>query len=92
MQKIATQSLRNGLVAYDRRKGLRGPLKNIKYSENWFDKIDKNLRLEKSIDFENCNCKKSVNQFDVEIETENNLKGSINIKIYLGQKKILKIY
>ena len=29
LQKIATQSLRNGLVAYDRRKGWRGPIKNI---------------------------------------------------------------
>ena len=29
LQKIATQSLRNGLIAYDRRKGWRGPIKSI---------------------------------------------------------------
>ena len=41
LQKIATQSLRNGLIAYDRRKGWRGPITNINYSENWSKKIDK---------------------------------------------------
>ena len=39
LQKIATQSLRNGLVAYDRRKGWRGPIKNIKYSKGWYKKV-----------------------------------------------------
>ena len=43
LQKIATQSLMNGLVAYDRRKGWRGPIKNIKYTKDWFKKIEKNL-------------------------------------------------
>ena len=50
LQKIATQSLRNGLIAYDRRKGWRGPIKNIKYSKDWYQKIEKKIRLEKSID------------------------------------------
>src|SRR5210317_2236735 len=39
LQKIATERLRNGLIAYDRRKGWRGPLKNIEYSNDWLDKI-----------------------------------------------------
>ena len=43
LQKIATQSLRNGLISYDRRKGWRGPLKNIKYSKNWINKIEKKI-------------------------------------------------
>ena len=30
LQKIATQSLRKGLISYDKRKGWRGPLLNIK--------------------------------------------------------------
>ena len=51
-QKIATESLRNGLISYDKRKGWRGPLKNIRYSENWTDKIEKNFRLEKSINWQ----------------------------------------
>ena len=31
LQKIATQTLRNGLIAYDKRKGWRGALQNKKY-------------------------------------------------------------
>ena len=89
LQKIATQSLRNGLVAYDRRKGWRGPLKNIKFSENWIEKIDKDLRLEKSIDWKIAIVKK-VNQFNAEIETENNLKGYIKYNDISWTKKDFK--
>ena len=42
LQKIATESLRNGLVAYDRRKGWRGPIMNVKYSKNWRERLKKN--------------------------------------------------
>ena len=35
LQKIATQSLRNGLQEFDKRKGWRGPLSNIKKYKNW---------------------------------------------------------
>ena len=40
LQKIATESLRSGLEAYDQRKGWRGPITNIKYDENWVKNID----------------------------------------------------
>src|SRR6056300_1277598 len=40
LQKMATESLRNGLIAYDKRKGWRGPLKNIKYSNDWLGIIE----------------------------------------------------
>ena len=36
LQKIATQSLREGLIMYDQRKGWRGPLLNKKYHDKWF--------------------------------------------------------
>ena len=49
LQKIATDSLRNGLVAYDQRKGWRGPITNINYDKNWKKKIDKKNLLEKYI-------------------------------------------
>ena len=89
LQKIATQSLRNGLIAYDKRKGWRGPLKNIKYSETWYDKIDKNLKLEKSIGWKIAIVKK-VSQFNAEIETENNLKGFIKYSNISWTKKEFK--
>ena len=34
LQKIATQSLRKGLIEYDKRKGWRGPLLNKTYTKN----------------------------------------------------------
>ena len=73
LQKIITQSLRNGLISYDRRKGWRGPLKNISYNDNWSEKIEKNFRLEKSIGWQVAFVKK-VNQFNAIIETEKKLK------------------
>ena len=51
LQKNATHSLRSGLIAYDRRKGWRGPIKNIKYSKDWFKQVEKKFILEKSIDW-----------------------------------------
>ena len=89
LQKIATQSLRNGLIAYDRRKGFRGPLKNIRYSKNWLDKIEKIFRLEKSIGWQVAIVKK-VNQFNAIIETEKNLRGTILYKDISWTKKDFK--
>jgi penicillin-binding protein 1A len=89
LQKIATQSLRNGLIAYDRRKGWRGPLKNIQYSKNWLDKIEKIFRLEKSIGWQVAIVKK-VNQFNAIIETEKYLNGTIKFKDISWTKKDFK--
>ncbi len=89
LQKVATQSLRNGLVAYDRRKGWRGPIKNIKYSKVWFNNIEKKFRLEKSIGWQIAIIKK-INQFDSIIETDNNSKGIINYKDISWTKKEFK--
>ena len=47
-QKIATNSLRNGLISYDQRKGWRGPLTNKIYNSNW-NKDLKKYNLEKLI-------------------------------------------
>ena len=89
LQKIATQSLRNGLVSYDRRKGWRGPIKNIKYSKDWHKNIEKKFKLEKSIDWQIVIVKK-INQFNSIIETENNLQGVINYKDISWTKKEFK--
>jgi len=86
LQKIATQSLRNGLVAYDRRKGWRGPIKNIKYTQNWSNKIEKKFKLEKSIGWQIAIVKK-INQFNSIIETENNHEAEIKYKDISWTKK-----
>ncbi len=75
IQKIATKSLREGLIKYDIRKGWRGPLNNRKYSKNWFEEFEK-YQLEKSIEWKIAIVKK-INQNSVEIETSEKVLGKI---------------
>ena len=86
LQKIATQSLRNGLIAYDRRKGWRGPISNIKFTNDWYKKISKKFILEKSIQWQIAIVKK-INKFSSIIETENSLQGEIKYKDISWTKK-----
>ena len=87
LQKIATQSLRDGLIAYDKRKGWRGPIlkKNFK---NWTVGLEK-FRLEKSINWDLAIVKK-IKKFSLEIETENKLKGFIKYENISWTKKEFK--
>ena len=89
LQKIATQSLRNGLINYDKRKGWRGPIKNISYTKDWYKRIDKKYNLEKSINWQIAIVKK-VNQFNSVIEMKNNLEGIIRYKDISWTKKEFK--
>jgi len=76
LQKIATISLREGLSSYDKRKGWRGPLINLKnYSKNWSKDLEK-YKLEKSINW-NLAIIKEIDKFFTTIETEDNKKGTI---------------
>ena len=77
LQKIATQSLRKGLIQYDRRKGWRGPLLNKTYTNQWFEDL-KNYELEKSINWKLAIVKK-VDEFSADIEMRNNMKGVIDL-------------
>ena len=43
LQKIATNSLRKGLIAYDRRKGWRGPILNLDVEDNGLVKLKKKI-------------------------------------------------
>ena len=85
LQKIATQSLREGLVSYDKRKGWRGAILNKKISDNWIDDLEK-FRLEKSINWQLAIIKE-IKQFSVEIETDKKLKGHIKYKNISWTKK-----
>ena len=87
LQKKAVESLRRGLESYDRRKGWRGPLTNIK-KKNWVEKIDF-FKLEKSIKWDLAKVKE-INKFSIKIETEKNLKGSINYENISWTKKEFK--
>ena len=86
LQKIATDTLRNGLIAYDRRRGWRGPITNLNYSNNWYKDLDQTIKLEKSINWQIAIVKK-VNQFDAIIETETKEQGVIRFKDIAWTKK-----
>ena len=85
LQKIATKALRDGLIAYDKRKGWRGSLTNKKYSKKWFKDLDK-FNLEKSINWELA-IVKEINKFSVDIETSDNKNGIIKYKDISWTKK-----
>jgi len=93
LQKIATDSLRQGLIEYDKRKGWRGPLTNVKNLEKWNKDLDK-FRLERSINWDLAIVKK-IDKFSIEIETEYEKKGIIKYENISWIKKdfdeILKI-
>ncbi len=75
LQEQATKSLRKGLIEFDKRKGWRGPILNIKYDPKWSKNLDDH-KLEKSIEWKLSIIKK-INQFSTEIETEDGINGII---------------
>ncbi len=87
-QKIATNSLRDGLISYDQRKGWRGPLTSKIYNSNW-NKDLKKFNLEMSIGWSLAIVKK-INKFSAEIETEDKIQGVIKYKDISWTKKEFK--
>ncbi len=90
LQKIATESLRNGLENFDRRKGWRGALDNFD-KKDWKKKIKK-FTIEKSIEWKIARVEK-IEDFEVHIITENNIQGKIiESGISWTNKEIKKIF
>ena len=85
LQTIATKSLRDGLIAYDKRKGWRGPLINKIYNSEWKKDLEK-YKLENSINWKLAIVKK-INKFSAEIETEDNIEGVIEYQSISWTKK-----
>ncbi len=88
LQKIATKSLRNGLINYDKRKGWHGVLANKKIKSNWKKDL-KEYELEKTIGWDIAIIKE-INKFSVEIETKDKLEGIIEYKEASWVKKDFK--
>ena len=78
--------MRNGLIAYDQRKGWRGPITNINYDDNWHKSIDKKYKLESSINWEIA-IVKEIDQFQTKIETINKSSGLIKYNEISWTKK-----
>ncbi len=85
LQKKATNSLRNGLILYDQRKGWRGPLTNKTYNSDWNKNLNK-FYLENSIQWKLAIVKK-INKFSAEIETHENVRGIIKYQDISWTKK-----
>ena len=91
LQKVATQSLRKGLEEFDKRKGWRGPLSNIKKHKNWKNDLKK-FYLEKSIGWELAVVKR-IDKFETVIQTQNNESGTIDFNdIDWTRKDFKKIF
>ena len=88
LQKIATDSLRDGLIDYDKRKGWRGPITNKKFIKGWSANLEK-YNLENSINWELA-IVKNVSKFSAAIETKNNKNGLIEFKDISWTKKEFK--
>ena len=91
LQKIATHSLRKGLQEFDKRKGWRGPLSNIKKHKNWKKDL-KNLNLEKSLGWELAVVNR-IDKFETVIETQSKNNGTINFNdIEWTRKEFKKMF
>ncbi len=76
-QEVASSVLRDGIENYDKRKGWRGPIKNLNTSnQNWKNSIKNNL--EKKIGWEIAKVVKE-SETGTEIETESGKVGKINL-------------
>ena len=78
LQKIATNSLREGLISYDKRKGWRGVLTNKNYKKDWYKNLEE-YDLESSINWKKA-IVKNIDKFSIKIETEDQKEGIIENK------------
>jgi penicillin-binding protein 1A len=85
LQKIATESLRKGLIDYDKRKGWRGSITNKKSSNEWHKNLRK-FELERSINWELARVN-SIKQFSIKIETKKEKEGIIKYSEISWTKK-----
>ena len=85
LQEVATESLRNGLISFDKKKGWRGPLLNKKYNQDWKKNLE-NFKLEASIGWK-LSIVTKINRFSVEIETIDGNNGIIQFSSIDWTKK-----
>ena len=85
LQKIATEALRKGLIAYDKRKGWHGVLSNKTYSSDWNKNLDE-FKLENSIKWK-IGIVKKINKLSAEIEVSDNSQGIIEYNEISWTKK-----
>ena len=85
LQEVATKSLRNGLISFDKKKGWRGPLLNIKYNSDWRKNLN-DFKLESSLGWK-LSIVTKINRFSIEIETIDGNNGIIEFSSIDWTKK-----
>ena len=89
LQSFATDALRKGLIEYDKRKGWRGPIVNIKnYNKDWSKNLEK-YNLEKTINWKIAIIK-DLNEYNAILETSDGAGGVINLNDISWTKKSIK--
>ena len=73
------------MISYDKRKGWRGAITNIDYSNNWIENLKK-YKLEESINWKIAVVKK-LDKFKAIVETEDKLEGIIKYNDITWTKK-----
>ncbi len=89
LQKIATETLRQGLISYDRRKGWRGAIDNFSLKSNWYEKVNEKNKLEATIGWELA-IVKEIDKFKIKIATEKKIDGVIRYRDASWVKKDFK--
>ena len=89
LQSFATEALRKGLIEYDKRKGWRGPIVNIKnYNKDWSKNLNK-YNLEKTINWEIAIIK-DLSDYYATLETKEGNEGIIKYDDISWTKKNIK--
>ena len=89
LQSFATEALRKGLIEYDKRKGWRGPLLNIRnYNNDWSKNLNE-YNLEKTINWKIAIIK-DLSDYYATIETKDGNEGIIKYEDISWTKKNIK--
>ena len=89
LQSFATDALRKGLIEYDKRKGWRGPIVNIRnYNNDWSKNLNKH-NLEKTINWEIAIIK-NLSDYYATLETKEGNEGIIKFEDISWTKKSIK--
>ena len=89
LQSFATDALRKGLIEYDKRKGWRGPVVNIRnYNKDWYKNLEK-YNLEKTINWEIAIIK-DLSDYYATLETKEGNEGIVKFDDISWTKKSIK--
>ena len=90
LQKIAVNTLRDGLTAYDKRHGWRGPVATLKSMDDWVKKLSKIAEPEGTLPSWRMGVVLSVNKTSAEIAFEDKSKVTLTLDGVKWARKCLQ--